>query len=177
MDTLHSGKPDNLNTSIRPWSDDDFSLLQRMNTDDMWAHLGGPETEAAVASRHKRYLKLEPGKVRMFTILSDDDTVGNVGYWMQNWRDQNIFEVGWGVLPEFQGRGIAFTATSAMLTILRNDVPGAIVYAFPDVSNSASNAICRKLGFSLVGETEVEFPAGSWMKSNEWRLQLSGQTE
>ncbi|WP_217557018.1 GNAT family N-acetyltransferase [Paenibacillus sp. GbtcB18] len=174
MNAPHSGKPASLEVSVRPWSENDLTLLKRMNTAEMWAHLGGPESEEAVASRHQRYMKAVPGRVRMFTILFGDEAVGNVGYWAQQWRDQDVFEVGWGVLPEFQGHGIAMTATSAMLDILRDDVPNAIVYAFPGVSNFPSNAICRKLGFSLAGETEVEFPKGSWMKSNEWRLEFPG---
>ena len=43
----------------------------------------------------------------------------------------------------------------------------------PSSSNRpASNAICRKAGFTLVGETDIEYPPGSIMRCNEWRLGL-----
>ncbi|MBD0382969.1 hypothetical protein [Paenibacillus sedimenti] len=35
-----------------------------------------------------------------------------------------------------------------------------------------SNAICRKLGFSFIKECEFEYPPGSIMRCNNWRLDL-----
>jgi RimJ/RimL family protein N-acetyltransferase len=41
------------------------------------------------------------------------------------------------------------------------------------VDNAASNALCRKLGFVLVGETDVEYPPGHMMRCNDWRIDLT----
>jgi RimJ/RimL family protein N-acetyltransferase len=38
--------------------------------------------------------------------------------------------------------------------------------------NAPSNAICQKLGFTLVEECEFEFPVGNLMRCNDWRLDL-----
>jgi RimJ/RimL family protein N-acetyltransferase len=46
------------------------------------------------------------------------------------------------------------------------------LHAFPSVHNAPSNAICRKLGFELLGEVEFEYPKGHWAMSNDWRLAL-----
>jgi RimJ/RimL family protein N-acetyltransferase len=46
------------------------------------------------------------------------------------------------------------------------------MHAFPSVDNPASNAICRKLGFTLLGARDFEFPPGSFMRCNDWRLEL-----
>jgi hypothetical protein len=43
---------------------------------------------------------------------------------------------------------------------------------FPSVVNAPSNAICRKLGFTLLGEHEFEYPKGNFMQCNDWRLDL-----
>lgn len=158
--------------SIRPWAEGDLPLLQSMNTEQMWEHLGGPETEEAVIARHRKYLTAIPGKVRMFVVMFGAEAAGNVGYWAHRRKDRDVYEVGWGVLPDFQGHGIATLATSELLGILRTDAPHAVVHAFPSVDNPASNAICRKLGFSLLGETDFEFPPGTWMKCNDWQLVL-----
>jgi RimJ/RimL family protein N-acetyltransferase len=48
----------------------------------------------------------------------------------------------------------------------------AAIHAFPSIENPPSNAICRKLGFELLGETEFEYPKGHWMRCNDWRLSL-----
>jgi RimJ/RimL family protein N-acetyltransferase len=47
------------------------------------------------------------------------------------------------------------------------------MHAFPNVENAASNAICRKLGFTLLEENlEFEFPPGNHLRCNDWRLDL-----
>lgn len=64
--------------SIRPWAEEDLHLLRCMNTEDMWAHLGGPETAEGVSVRHQRYL--HDSKVHMFVIMCATQSVGSVGY-------------------------------------------------------------------------------------------------
>ena len=46
------------------------------------------------------------------------------------------------------------------------------MHAFPAVDNLASNAMCRKLGFTLLEEYEVEFPPGNLLRCNDWQLDL-----
>ena len=46
------------------------------------------------------------------------------------------------------------------------------LHAFPSVDNAPSNAICRKLGFTLLGECDFEYPPGNRMRCNDWRLDL-----
>jgi RimJ/RimL family protein N-acetyltransferase len=46
------------------------------------------------------------------------------------------------------------------------------VYAFPSVDNAPSNAICRKVGFELLGEKDFEYPPGNPLRCNEWRFDL-----
>lgn len=45
------------------------------------------------------------------------------------------------------------------------------------VQEMPSNAICRKLGFSLLEECEFEYPLGSFMRCNDWRLDLLASGE
>jgi hypothetical protein len=40
------------------------------------------------------------------------------------------------------------------------------------VSNGASNAVCRRAGFELLGESEFEYPPGTTIVSNDWRYDL-----
>src|SRR3954451_6745227 len=99
--------------TIEPWGPDDLPLLERLMGDPvMTEHLGGPETPEKIAERHDRYLRAQAGD-RMFRIVDSDsgDGVGSVGYWNKEWRGDEVYEVGWMVLPEFQGRGMALDAT------------------------------------------------------------------
>ena len=157
---------------IEPWSEGDLPLLERLLGDPaMTAHLGGPETPDQIAGRHARYLA---GAERdpQFRIVADGEAVGWVGYWERTWRDEDVYETGWSVLPAFQGRGIAAAATALVLDHARAGGRRRFVHAFPNVDNAPSNAICRRLGFTLLEERELEFPPGNLMRCNDWRLDL-----
>jgi RimJ/RimL family protein N-acetyltransferase len=75
-------------------------------------------------------------------------------------------------LPEFQGRGVASAAVRAVIAAARTDGRHQWLHAFPSVANAGSNAVCRKAGFALVGETDFEYPPGRIMRSNDWRYDL-----
>lgn len=163
---------------LRPWSQDDLRLLQKLLGDpDMTEHLGGPESEEQILRRHQRYLHLHESLTdHMFKIAlsQSGEGVGSVGYWRKTWREQAVYEMGWLVLPAYQGRGIATRAAAAAIEHARQAPRYQFMHAFPSVENLASNAICRKLGFTLVEECQVEYPPGRSMMVNDWRLDLFG---
>ena len=157
---------------LEPWGKDDLPLLERLLGDPkMTEHLGGPESAEKLAERQARYEQEGSG---MFKIVDEasGEAVGSVGYWERPWRDEDVYETGWSVLPEFQGRGIAAAATSQVIALARSERRLRYLHAFPSVDNAASNAICRKLGFTLLGAEEFEYPKGSFMRCNDWRLDL-----
>ena len=159
---------------IEPWSEHELPLLERLLGDPaMMAHLGGPETPEQIARRHARYLA-GADRDPQFRVVADGEAVGWVGYWERSWREDDVFEIGWSVLPEHQGRGIAAGATALAIEHARATGRRRYLHAFPSVDNPASNAICRKLGFTLVEECDFEFPPGSLMRCNDWRLDLAG---
>ena len=138
-------------------------------------HLGGPESAEKLAERQAKYERLpDSGTGWMFKIVDEEtgEAVGSVGYWDKTWREQEVYETGWSVLPAFQGRGFAVEATNQAIELARSDGKHRYLHAFPSVENGASNAICRKLGFSLLGEYEFEYPPGNFMQCNDWRLDL-----
>ena len=98
--------------------------------------------------------------------------VGNIGYWRKNWRDQPVYEIGWLVLAAHQGKGIATKAAGAAIEHARLRLRYRFMHDFPSVENAASNAICRKLGFTLLEECQLEYPPGHSMTVNDWRLDL-----
>ena len=169
------------NVALRPWSERDLPLLERLSGDPaMTAHLGGPEPPDKIRERHARYCAIAgTGRGRMFVIVVGPDAtpVGSVGYWEREWRGELVWETGWSVLPEFQGRGFATSGTAAAVERAKAERKHRSIYAFPAVENTPSNAICRKVGFTLVGEEEFEYPAGHFMRCNEWRLDLSDGTD
>jgi RimJ/RimL family protein N-acetyltransferase len=159
-----------------PWGSGDLPLLERLMGDPrMTEHLGGPESAEKLRDRQARYENLTGGN-RMFKIVDEasGEGVGSVGFWNSEWRDEAVYEAGWSVVPEFQGRGIAAAATAQAIDIAQHDGLHRFMHAFPNVDNAPSNAICRKLGFALLGPCEVEFPKDHLMTCNNWRLDLQG---
>ncbi|WP_371772563.1 GNAT family N-acetyltransferase [Streptomyces sp. NBC_01438] len=162
---------------IEPWSDSDLELLRRANAPELMGHLGGPESEEQLVGRHARYVALSAdrtGRGRMFRIAltGEDEAVGTIGFWERSWRDQEVYETGWAVLAGFQGRGIASAATAAVAGQARAERKHRYLHAYPSVANGASNGVCRKAGFSLLGECEIEYPPGHPLLTNDWRLDL-----
>jgi RimJ/RimL family protein N-acetyltransferase len=138
----------------------------------MMEHLGGPETPEELAKRQVRYELPGSG---MFKIVDEEtgEAVGSVGYWEREWRGEEVYETGWSVLPAFQGRGLAVAATARVIALARADGQRRFLHAFPSIDNAPSNAICRKLGFTLLGPVEFEYPPGHFMECNDWRLELA----
>jgi RimJ/RimL family protein N-acetyltransferase len=162
--------------TLRPWSEGDLPLLERLMGDPaMMDHLGGPESPEKIRSRHARYCQPSTtGKDGMFVIFVGPEKApaGSIGYWENTWQGQLIWETGWSVLPEFQGQGIATRAAVAVVELARAEATYRFIHAFPSVDNPPSNAICRKAGFTLLGEDDFEYPPGHWMRCNNWRLDL-----
>ncbi|GAA1109964.1 GNAT family N-acetyltransferase [Kitasatospora arboriphila] len=171
-----------MDVHLKPWSESALGLLRRINTPQMRHHVGGPEPEEKLLDRHRRYLAMpETGRGCMFAILLDDEMVGSIAYHQRDWQGEQVYETGWNVLPPYQGRGFAAAAGTALIAIVREAArrPGAPrgLHAFPSVDNAPSNALCNRLGFTLIDACDFEYPPGSGtlMRSNNWRLDLADQ--
>lgn len=157
---------------LKPWSEGDLPLLEGLLGDPaMTEYVGGPETPEKIAERQTRYER--PGS-RQFKIIDEEsgEGVGWVGYWEITSRDEQVYEIGWSVLPAFQGRGIASAATAQAIEKARAEQQLRFVHAYPMVVNEPSNAICRKVGFTLVEEIDFPGARGGFVRCNDWRLDL-----
>jgi RimJ/RimL family protein N-acetyltransferase len=171
-----SRRPD---VAIRSYSEGDLPLLERTLGDPrMTKHLGGPEGAEKLRERHRKFTAMSAdsstGCIFVIGVGAREVSAGTVGYWEKEWDGQKVWETGWSVLPEFQGRGIATAAIKLVIERVTKLRSHRILCAFPSVENHPSNAICRKLGFTLMGETEYEYPrgSGSFMRCNNWLLDL-----
>ena len=167
----HSGRTD---VALRPWAADDLRLLQRLLGDpEMTRHLGGPESQAAIRARHERYLVADPEKHGLFAVTSAGGRGGRLGRLLGVGVARRA---GVGVRLEraagAQGRGVATAAAALVIIDARRRGRHRPLHAIQSVDNAASNALCRRLGFELLGEVEVDYPTGVVMRSHDWRLDL-----
>ena len=158
-----------------PITAEDEDLAVRLECDpEMMRHIGGPRPEADVRAAHKRRLALmEQRTAFMYKVVADDSeaVLGMIGIWKIDWEGPHAYEMGWFVLPEHQGKGVATQSALLVLDQARSDPEIQAVYAYPAVSNAASNAIARKIGMTDLGEFDNEGFAGV-LRCNNWRIDL-----
>jgi RimJ/RimL family protein N-acetyltransferase len=157
---------------LRAYTDADFALTERMETDpEVMAHLGGPVDRDRLPRVHR--LRLADPWWFVITEEPGGPGVGTIGVWATEHDGEPIHETGWMILPEHQGRGTASRALALLIERARTEPRFAAVHAFPPVTNAPSNALCRKAGFALRGETDVVY-AGRSLHCNHWALELRG---
>jgi RimJ/RimL family protein N-acetyltransferase len=157
---------------LEPWGESDLLLLRDLMADPaMMKHLGGPEGAEKIAERQTRYEKPDSKQFRISDEASGKG-VGWVGYWERDWMGEKVYEIGVSVLPALQGRGIGRLAALKAIAMARSERNRRFMHAYPSVENEPSNAMFSKLGFMLSGPCDFEYPQGSTMRSNDWRLDL-----
>jgi RimJ/RimL family protein N-acetyltransferase len=112
---------------------------------------------------------MEKGEARMYKIVADssDEVHGTIGIWRVHWKEAQAYEMGWCVLPEHQGKGVATEAARLMISQARFDPGVRYVHAFPTVSNT----IARKIGMENQYPFDNEGFAGV-LRCNDWRIDL-----
>ena len=155
---------------IEPWTQGDLALLQKTLSDpEMTKHIGGPEGPESIAQRQTGY---EQENSRQFKIVEEGTgaATGWVGYWELTWRDEQIFEIGWSVLPGFQGRGIGSMATAQAIELARNERTLRFLHAFPSVDNATFE------GLPVLSQTSTR--PGAWHRLSGYvgRQECSSET-
>jgi RimJ/RimL family protein N-acetyltransferase len=151
----------------------DVDAYVRMRCDPvMMADLGGPLPREGMEDKVARDVRAAAAGTDWIKMIVPDEAVpaavaGNVVMWSHDEDGEPMSEIGWMVLPEFQGRGLGKLAIRRLLGLARDDGRWGLVHAFPATSNGPSNGICRSVGFSFAGERDVTF-AGRVIHSNHW---------
>jgi RimJ/RimL family protein N-acetyltransferase len=99
--------------------------------------------------------------------IGDGVAAGTVSLWNHEWQGETIDEIGWMVLPEHQGRGLAGAGVAEALRRADEAARWQLLHAFPATTNAPSNALCRKHGFALRGPLEYTYRARS-LRVNHW---------
>lgn len=161
---------------LRPIDLTDLPLYEAIHCDPlMMEHLGGPLPREGLAEKLQRDVaSIEAGEIWVLKIMPDEDPdtpAGTVAVWDHDANGERVTEIGWMVLPEFQGRGLGSEAVRAALRKLRTNSRWQVIHAFPPVTNSRSNAMCRKMGFSMIEELDFTF-RDRVLRCNHWQLDL-----
>lgn len=153
----------------------DVDAYVRMRCDPvMMAELGGPLAREGIDAKVRSdvdTVAAGTGWIRM--IVPDDaapETVaGSVALWSHDLDGPTISEIGWMVLPEYQGRGLGKRAVRTLLEAARDADRWELIHANPATTNAPSNGICRSLGFHFLAEVDVTF-ADRILRANHWTI-------
>jgi RimJ/RimL family protein N-acetyltransferase len=157
---------------LQPVSEADEWLTVALETDpEVMAELGGAWTAEQARATHARRLRTarETGSWWFKLVRRGDGAaVGSIVLWDSEWEGAPVSEAGWMVLPAEQGKGYASAGVRLLLerAAAAGDRWGDI-HASPGATNGASNAICRKANFELVGDGEVDY-GGRMLHVNHW---------
>ncbi|MFF3216308.1 GNAT family N-acetyltransferase [Streptomyces sp. NPDC002886] len=156
----------------------DVDAYVRMRCDPvMMADLGGPLPRAGMEDKVRRDVHRVAADLDWIKMVVPDPAApevvaGTVTLWSHESDDGPMSEIGWMVLPEHQGRGLAKLAVRTLLEQARDEGRWGLVHAFPATGNGASNGICRSLGFRFVAGREVTF-ADRVLSANHWAIDPS----
>jgi RimJ/RimL family protein N-acetyltransferase len=154
----------------------DLPLYEAIHCDlEMMADLGGPLPREGMGEKLLRDVgTTESGETWVLKIIPDPEdgrAAGTIAVWDHVVDGETITEIGWMILPEFQGQGLGSAAVRAVLDRARAEGRWSVIHAYPPVTNPRSNAMCRKMGFSMVEEREYVY-RGRHLRCNHWRLDL-----
>jgi RimJ/RimL family protein N-acetyltransferase len=153
----------------------DVEAYVRMRCDPaMMAELGGPLPRDGIEAKVEHDVREAAAGTSWIKMIVPDAAVpqvvaGSVALWSHEPDGAPLSEIGWMVLPEFQGRGLAKAAARALLERARDEDRWGTVHAFPGITNAASNGICRALRFTLLDERDVTF-TGRVIRTNHWAI-------
>jgi len=154
---------------------DDLALYEELVTDpEAMAELGGPLPHEGVPAKVTSLVNdTRAGEIWYRVILPEPGGpgAGTVCIWQQEEAGAPANEIGWMVLPRFQGRGLASEAVRVILDEARAKARWDVIHAYPGVTNAPSNRICEKSGFSRLDEVQIEY-AGRPLRCNHWVIDV-----
>jgi ribosomal-protein-alanine N-acetyltransferase len=144
----HEIKTDRL--KIRPICLEDGQFMLELVNTQGWLMYIGDRNVHSVKDAEQYIQRMLDNPVYFYHVIEQKESIRPVGVVSFLKRDnQQYYDIGFALLPEFQGKGIAFEACSAyLLTVQANHVfENIIAISLPH--NIKSIALLEKLGFKL----------------------------
>ena len=132
----------------------DAELIHKLRSDEVVNQFVGRDNSSTVEKAKEFILKIQnlveknEGLYWIIRRKENNDLVGTVCLW--NFDTENeIVEIGYEMLPEFQGKGIMTEALKAVTAYTFEEIKAKIITAFPSEDNINSVAILKKLNFEF----------------------------
>ena len=93
------------------------------------------------------------GVMWVITLIGNPQLIGTITYWHIEWEN-NKAEIGYEMLPEYQGQGIMTEALKKVIEFGFSGLGFKTIMADPKAINTRSVKLLEKLGFEKTGEIE-----------------------
>ena len=139
---------------LRNVLDRDYELFHKLHSDPIVNRFVGRENSSSL-EKARAYIERMNGLVKkkeclfwVITLKSNDNLMGSVCCWNFD-LENGIVEIGYEMLPEFQGKGIMTEALKSVIEFTFNKMKANIITAFPSSDNLSSVEILKKLSFEF----------------------------
>jgi RimJ/RimL family protein N-acetyltransferase len=157
---------------LRPYGEGDRELTVALESDAaVKRDLGGPIGAAEAERIHDDRLARMSGGELFYTIGVARERAGIAAVFRTPWAGGVIHEAGVMLLPGRAGQGVGREALRQLGERARDELGLAELHGFTAVTNAAGNAICRRLGWSVREEVDLDYE-GRPLHCNHWVLDL-----
>jgi ribosomal-protein-alanine N-acetyltransferase len=139
---------------LRSIESTDAGLIHKLRSDEVVNQFVGRDNSSTLEKAKEFILKIQnlvsknEGLYWIIRLKENNDLIGTVCLW--NFDPENeIVEIGYEMLPEFQGRGIMSESIKAVTAYTFEEIKAKIITAFPSGDNVNSVAILKKLNFEF----------------------------
>jgi aminoglycoside 6'-N-acetyltransferase len=175
--------------TLEPMRDDDVDDLYAMQSDPevcrylLYEPRTREQVEQVLARDRPRTRLAEPDDYVQPAIRDEHGRFAGTMYLVIKSVDDRTAEIGWILRPEAQGRGYASEAARLLLDFAFEQLELHRVYAELDPRNTASVALCERLGMRHEGHfVEDMFLKGEWTDTGryailerEWHARSGGE--
>jgi RimJ/RimL family protein N-acetyltransferase len=162
---------------LRLYTEEDRALTLALESDpEVMGQLGGTVGQDDATRIHESRIAGVASGDLICTITPDDgaEPAGIMAIWRSEWESEPVWELGAMLLPRFHAQGLTVRAFHLLLP--RALAAGVeLLHSFPGVTNTPSNAVLRKLGFTRLEDCDLDYE-GRPLRCAHWIRDLRDQT-
>lgn len=154
---------------LRPFRASDLRVMHALYSDGDNLRFWGVAPNASLEETRRVmrwHLVFHPRHYAIWAVEDKDrrKVVGMINYHRRDLREKRV-DVGWLLLPDFQGKGYMVEAGRALVRHLLDDLGVHKVEALIRPENKPSARLARRLGFRLEGGPIRD----RWLVDDKWR--------
>lgn len=158
--------------TLLPYADSDRELTLALESDPVVKrHLGGPIGADEAERIHRDRLARMGGGELFYSISIGAEKAGIAAVFRTPWAGGVIHEAGIMLLPARVAQGVGLEVLRLLGERARDELGLAELHGFTAVGNVGGNTICRRLGWSVREEVDLDYE-GRPLRCNHWVLDL-----